>query len=97
MHCSHAANQAWAGAPYCLRGELPTARQRHGSEADQHPQQGVGGDAPGLVARENFHTANTDFIPGQDYWVSAEVYNSTPSDGTTFVSHCSFSRVQIKS
>jgi hypothetical protein len=35
-----------------------------------------------------FTTADTYFTPGQVFWVTPDIYNSTLPDGSTFASKC---------
>lgn len=42
-----------------------------------------------IVPNSSFFTANTQFMPSQTYTVSADVYNSTLDDASSFASRCS--------
>jgi len=41
-----------------------------------------------VVPNTMFRTANVVFVPGQTFYVTDTIYNSTLTDGSTFQSRC---------
>jgi hypothetical protein len=45
-----------------------------------------------IVPNYSFETANTQFMPGRKYVVTAAIYDSNLDDGSSFASRCASAR-----